>query len=61
MSDPRWQQIKAEILHGLQEVARRFEEDPTPTDGSFEAASKKLGIRSKVRVYRPATDKKQSE
>jgi hypothetical protein len=56
VSDLTAEQIKAHILRALQEVARRFEEDPTPTDGSFEAACKKLGIRSNVRVYRPSPD-----
>jgi hypothetical protein len=61
MSGPRLQQMKDEILRALQEVARRFEEDPSPTDGSFEAACKKMGIRTDVRVYRPTIDKKRAK
>ena len=53
--------MKDEILRALQEVARRFEEDPSPTDGSFEAACKKMGIRTDVRVYRPTIDKKRAK
>ncbi len=54
MSDPKVQQINQGIVRALEEVAKRFAEDPTPTDGSFQAALEKLGMRSKVRVSRPA-------
>jgi aspartate carbamoyltransferase catalytic subunit len=60
MSDLPWERIKAEMLRGLQHVAKCFEEDPTPTDGSFDAACKKLGIRSSVRVYRPSPEEIQA-
>lgn len=49
------------IVRALEEVAKRFEEDPTPTDGSFEAACKKMGVRSKVRVYRPAPGRRRGK
>ena len=47
MSDARAQQIKAGIQRALDEVARRFKEDPTPTDGSFRAAQEKMRRKPK--------------
>lgn len=60
MSNQSTERIKADIHRALLEVAKRFEEDPTPTDGSFEAACKKLGIRSNVHVYGSTADKKRA-
>jgi hypothetical protein len=47
MSDRRSERTKADIHRALLKVAGRFEKDPTPTDGSFEAALEKLGMKPK--------------
>jgi len=47
MSDPKTEHIKQGIKRALEEVARRFEEDPTPTDGTFRAAQEKMRPKAK--------------
>ena len=63
MTDLTPQQIKKAVLHGLKKVGDRFARDPTPTDGSIQAAlaiavQKKTGRKSVAR--KKATSKKRA-
>ncbi len=58
MSERGREQIKADIHRVLLEVAKRFEEDPTPTDGSFQAALEKMGMKAKPDARKKAIGKK---
>jgi hypothetical protein len=58
MSNRRIERIKAETHRALLKVARRFEKDPTPTDGSFQAALDKMGMKPKTGARKRAPGEK---
>ena len=60
MSDRRTERTRENVHRALLKVARRFEKDPTPTDGSFQAALEKLGMTPRPRVHKNAVRAKVS-
>ena len=45
MSDLTTEQLRRVVLNGLRKVGERFAEDPTPTDGTIQAAIAKMRRR----------------
>lgn len=53
MSDLTHEQLRRIVLRGLRRVGKRFAEDPTPTNGTIQAAIEKMRGKS-VRKTKPA-------
>jgi hypothetical protein len=59
MSDLTTEQLRRVVLNGLRKVGERFAEDPTPTDGTIQAAIAKMrrapagGRKTKAKALRP--------